>query len=379
MNLVCWGDGDIPAFLEIADGNQSDKARFAEIIAQFRQQWDFEGLYVADSALYSASNLQTLGNLRWVSRVPLTLSQASALLSEIDEQAFEASPIAGYRIAQVCCRYGEVRQRWLVVESAARKAADLKQLEKRIAKATQQTQAQLAPLSAQSFACQADAQQALVRFEQSLQSHQITQSTMVEQPHYDQPGRPAKNATPSRITYHIQASLDLLPEWVTQQQQRAGRFILATNVLASPQWDIVEFASESCRLTADDILSEYKAQQGTERGFRFLKDPLFFASSVFLKSPERIMALAMIMGLCLLVYNLAQRQLRNALQSANEAIPNQLGKLTDTPTLRWVFQSFMAIHWVSIEGNPQIVNLNDIHRKILKFLGSASQEYYLLS
>ena len=27
MNLVCWGDGDIPAFLELADGNQSDQAQ----------------------------------------------------------------------------------------------------------------------------------------------------------------------------------------------------------------------------------------------------------------------------------------------------------------------------------------------------------------
>ncbi len=52
----------------------------------------------------------------------------------------------------------------------------------------------------------------------------------------------------------------------------AGRFILATNVL-----DIDE-------LTDDDVLGEYKAQQSTERGFRFLKDPLFFTSSVFLNS-----------------------------------------------------------------------------------------------
>jgi transposase len=46
------------------------------------------------------------------------------------------------------------------------------------------------------------------------------------------------------------------------------------------------------------------------REFGFFKDPLFFTSSVFLKSPEQIMALAMIMVLCLLVYNLEQRQLR---------------------------------------------------------------------
>jgi transposase len=65
-------------------------------------------------------------------------------------------------------------------------------------------------------------------------------------------------------------------------------------------------------------------QQGNERGFLFLKDPLFFASSVFLKSPERIMALGLIMGLCLLVYNLGQRQLRHALKQANQTLPNQL-------------------------------------------------------
>ena len=131
-------------------------------------------------------------------------------------------------------------------------------------------------------------------------------------------------------------------------------------------------------LSADEILTEYKAQQGTEQGFRFLKDPLFFTSSVFLKSPERIMALAMIMGLCLLVYNLAQRKLRQALKAANETIPNQLGKLIDNPTLRWVFQCFMAIHLVIINGQQQMVNLKESHRKILRLLGSASQAYYLL-
>ena len=41
------------------------------------------------------------------------------------------------------------------------------------------------------------------------------------------------------------------------------------------------------------MLSAYKAQNvSVERGFRFLKDPLFFASSLFLEKPQRIMALA---------------------------------------------------------------------------------------
>ncbi len=73
-------------------------------------------------------------------------------------------------------------------------------------------------------------------------------------------------------------------------RRRAGRFILATNIL------------DNEHLSEDEILTEYKEQQSTQRGFRFLKDPVFFTSSVFLKNPQRVAALAMIMGLCLLVY-----------------------------------------------------------------------------
>jgi transposase len=47
------------------------------------------------------------------------------------------------------------------------------------------------------------------------------------------------------------------------------------------------------------VLTEYKAQQSTERGFRFLKDSLFFTSSIFLETPQRVAAMTMLMGLCL--------------------------------------------------------------------------------
>lgn len=378
MNLVCWGEGDIPAFLELADGNQSDKARFAGVIEQFQAQWDFEGLYVADGALYSADNLKQLNTLKWISRVPMTLSAANSLIEDIHESAFQASTRAGYRIAEVCSTYGDIRQRWLVVESSPRQASDLKAFEKRLSKATGRLQAQLEKLSRQPFACEVDAQQAIENFEKPLKQHCITQVSILEKPHYDSPGRPAKTATPTTLHYHIQATLTLDIEAVERQKRRAGRFILATNVLASPSLETDADDPDELSLSADDVLSEYKAQQGVERGFRFLKDPLFFAASVFLKSPERIMALAMIMALCLLVYNLGQQQLRQALSEAKQSIPNQLGKPTQTPTLRWVFQSFMAIHLVVLNGQQQVLNLDENHRKILRFMGTAAQDYYLI-
>ena len=64
-------------------------------------------------------------------------------------------------------------------------------------------------------------------------------------------------------------------------------------------------------LNASEILRIYKQQQSCERGFRFLKDLLFFADSLFVKNPQRVETMMMLMGLCLLVYNLGQRQLRN--------------------------------------------------------------------
>jgi transposase len=39
------------------------------------------------------------------------------------------------------------------------------------------------------------------------------------------------------------------------------------------------------KLSSEAILSKYNGQQSVERGFRFLKDPMFLTDSVFVKSP----------------------------------------------------------------------------------------------
>jgi transposase len=65
-------------------------------------------------------------------------------------------------------------------------------------------------------------------------------------------------------------------------------------------------------------------------------------------------AIAMIMGLCLLVYNLAQRKLRKQLETAQEGVRNQVKKLTNKPTMRWIFQMFQAVHLVRINGENQV-------------------------
>lgn len=105
----------------------------------------------------------------------------------------------------------------------------------------------------------------------------------------------------------------------------------------------------------------------------------FSHKSVFLNSQERVAALAMVMGLCLLVYSLGQRALRQTLERAKQTVKNQLGKPTATPTLRWVFQCFMSIHIVTVAGVKHIANLTDERCWILQFLGAPCQKYYLLN
>ncbi|MDQ7029190.1 MAG: IS1634 family transposase [Ardenticatenia bacterium] len=153
-------------------------------------------------------------------------------------------------------------------------------------------------------------------------------------------------------------------------RRRAGKFVLATNEL------------DETALPAEEILVAYKGQGvGPERGFRFLKDPWFFADSLFLKSPQRIMALVMVMGLALLVYALAEHKLRQRLQETGESIPNQVGKPTQRPTLRRIFQIFEGIDVLIVEKaqgiERHVLNLTTLHRRILRLLGPHVQKCYL--
>jgi transposase len=167
--------------------------------------------------------------------------------------------------------------------------------------------------------------------------------------------------------YNCQGIIQEKSEVIAQKMAQAGKFILATNVL-NPE-----------ELSWSEMLSEYKAQQSCERGFRFLKDPLFLADSVFLKTPQRIETMGMLMGLCLLVYSIGQRKLRNELENRGEIIKNQLGKLINRPTMRWIFQELQGIHLVLINGEKIVSNVTVKIENILKYFSVYCQKYYLIN
>jgi transposase len=359
IEMICSGDGDIPIFLKLASGNQTDSSCFGQIAVEYQKQLEVNSLIVADSALYTESNLKMMSDLQWLCRVPLTIKAAKSLISTIPESEFIDSTIPGYKLASKTENYAEIEQRWLVVQSQERRESDLRKLTQKIIKAESKAVQDLKKLSQEEFACVADAIKALSKLSKQFKYHQINVSIVTQI-------KSKTKDSPQEICYQISATVSQDESKINTELLSAGRFIIATNVLDSKE------------LSDDSMLSEYKAQQSCERGFGFLKDPLFFADSIFLKSPERIESLGMIMGLCLLVYTLAQRQIRNALKESKSTIKNQLGKATNRPTLRWIFQCFQCIHLVTINQEEYISNWNQDRDFILRLLPDDCLRYYQL-
>jgi transposase len=371
IHLLTSEDEGIPLFMNVGDGNKTDQSAFPEVIKAFQAEWEGEQpeLYVMDAAFYSEANLKEFGNsIQWISRVPVTIKAAQELIQSLSPEQFsEQNDHKGYRFCTICSTYADISQQWVVVESQQRMEADLKTLSKQIEKALKEKDKTLKSLMNKSFACEADALSAMADFEKTLSYHSLYEPKILAQSHYLQRGRPNPDTQPTHHSFHVQATLVENAVVIAVLRQQAGRFILATNALDSQKW------SESV------ILREYKAQQPTERGFRFLKDPMFFASSIFLKNTKRIMALAMIMTLALMVYTLGQRQLRRALENADATLPDQKGKPTPRPTLRWILQCFLSVHLVFLDNLKYQIKLTDRQNLILQFLGASSHKYYFLS
>jgi transposase len=196
------------------------------------------------------------------------------------------------------------------------------------------------------------------------------QSTFVSAEHHIGRGRPRKDATAS-WQWHIQATVTVKQPQVEQEARRKACFIVATNVL------------DASILSDQELVTTYKEQGSVERGFRFLKDPLFLASSVFVKKPERIVALGLIMVLCLLVYRLAEHRLRTRLAETEQTVPDQLNRPTARPTMRWIFQCFEGIELLHIHSPSQtqslVLRLQPMHRLVLALLGPPYENIYKVS
>lgn len=374
LSLTVNGPADMPLWMEVLDGNSSDKVNFHDTIANVQAFQSQLGVsesfkWVADSALYSKKRLLASNDYVWLSRVPETLKEAKTLASQPADQLVWVDQGAGYQTTCHESHYGDIQQRWLLVYSEQAYQREIKTFEKQLAQKEKQLHNVLDQLSKQEFSCEQDAQTAFDTLADK-QSPFFTLTSVIERiEKYPNKGRPAAGAKKAVVGYRVTVTARRDEAIIQQTRNRKGRFILATN----------ELDEQQC--PDEQMLSEYKQQQGVERGFRFLKDPWFMVDSIFLKSPKRVEALMMVMTLCLLVYNVTQYRLREKLKAQEETLPNQLNKPVQNPTLRWIFQMMEGISIVTLAdevgANQEFVtNLTEVRQKIIKFFGKTACRMY---
>ena len=369
ISLMSSKDGDVPLLAQTIAGNASDKTHFQEVLRSIKDQIDPSepAYYVADSALYTEKTIQNVSNeIMWITRVPEIVKSAKTLIRQTSSE--DMLDIGnGYRISEVGSWYGNIRQRWLVVFSEQAKDRETKTVERRIRKELDVKKKELKQMGSKTFGCSQDCLAAMLAFEKKLKYHRCVDITVTENRIKEGKGRPKKDAA-LNVVYTVNASLERNDDEIDKLLGEKGKFIIATNEL------------DESKLSSIDLLDSYKGQQCVERGFRFLKDPLFMTSSVFLKKQERIVALSMIMCLCLLVYSLAQRFLRQRIRELDTTIPDQRGQATTRPTMRWIFQVFEGVHVLFVkiasEVREIVLNLTEERNKILAILGPSFQKIY---
>jgi len=371
LQLICAHKSSIPLWIEALSGNTSDKKSFLETVKEFQKQFDRESMpyMVMDSAFYTKENLKSSLEFRWVTRVPETLKAVLEHYRRFDvEQMPELAE--GYRYQPVASMYGGVKQRWLIIHSEHAYQREIKTFEKNLEKERERVGIDLKHLRNEVFTCEADAEKAAGKFAKKLR-HQHLEYTIISRNRYAGKGRPAKDAQPDTVEWYISGTLSDDRKAIEETRKRKGMFVVATNEL------------DSVVLSDEQLLEAYKNQGvSVERGFRFLKDPLFYAESLYLKSPKRIMALLMVMTLSLLMYSLAEMKIRSTLKEHECSIWDQKNKRTDRPTARWVFMIFEDVLLLYTRKGQtvekQAMNVREEHRIVLRCLGPTYEKMYFL-
>ena len=142
-------------------------------------------------------------------------------------------------------------------------------------------------------------------------------------------------------------------------EEEAGCFVLLTNVPTAGDM------AHSARA----ILTVYKEQHGTEQNYGFLKDPVI-VNSLFLKKPERIEALGLVLLLALLLWRLMERQMRAHVERTGRPLTGWDKKPTERPTAFMMMTKFAGVLVCKVGPQRQLARpLSAVQQQYLVALG----------
>ena len=366
INLVTNQHG-IPVFMEPLSGNASDKKSLLRSIQAVRNNLvtNQRFYHVADSAFYTEFNLQSLGTqCYWISHVPNTIKEAKALIHQ-KEVVWNPCTDERYHYLEHSSEYAEIPQKWVMYHSRDQQTRSEKTFKSRIEKQQKKDETALKKIFSHEYACETDARADLDRWFGNHPRYlpEEIQVTKKNRRANGKKGRP-KIGEEIKEIFFVSCKLTFNETEIQRERERLGRFILATN---------------DCEIDADTLLEWYKEQGAVERGFRFLKDNTFHISEIYLKNPNRVAAVAMLMVLSLMVYTVTQWQIREILREQNKTI-RDVKKQTAKPTTKRIYHLFRRVRQieeVTVTGvECRILNYPDELQDITRLFGPGVEKYY---
>jgi transposase len=365
LSTLCM-ERAVPIWGKPADGNASDKTLNTTLLSEIAQLLAHYGvqpgayIYIADAALVTEDNLAALGDTLFITRLPATYSECERVIGEAvarnrwEEVGVLAQtpptqhrPGAFYKVAEdVVTLYGKT-YRAVVVHSSGQDQRRQKRLEREFQASYTTLDAAVREAAQQEYACLADAETAAAKVRALQSAYHRVEGVVEERPQYG-PGRPSQTRprVVKALRYGLQATLHERAEVIARKRQETGCFVLLTNVPTAG-----EMAHR-----AGEVVRAYKEQHGIEQNFGFLKDPLI-VNSLFLKKPERIEALGLVLLLALLIWRLIERSLRLHVETTGNVLPGWDKKETTRPTAFMMMTKFATVMVLKVGAQRQLAQV----------------------
>ena len=293
-------DGGVPFVSKSWDGNTSDTQMFqarAQAMSTALQHSPGPRYLIADAQLSHEAHAANLHQLGFIPRIPNTIGAVSPVITHaLKWDTWERLDDLTRSQRRELCHAG-MAQRGLVGYAQAARARAEATGNKARQRADEAIEKPRFHWQAKRFPTPEAAQAALAALAAGWRSHQVAVSHLRAHKRSACKGRPTPHTPRQASEWDIQAQARSDDVALERLKQCKACFVLGSNIDVS-------------QLSDPEVIQAYKGQSHVEGGFRFLKDPLFFVSSLFVKKPCRIQGLLMVMTFALLVYSVAQRRLR---------------------------------------------------------------------
>ena len=351
ISLLCV-DRTVPVFAKTEDGNGSDKVINNEVLSNISRYMARHGIepggfiYIADAAMVTAKNLSTISDqVLFISRLPATYKACSeAVTAAVDAnqwqdlgilsstRATKKRPAAHYRAYETEIVIKDKSYRAVVIHSSAHDKRRQKRIERQLAQERKALEKHCKDATKKLFYCEADARAAVLSLEKLTLQYYRADVAIEQRPRY-QRGRPKDGVQQiSEMRYGLRCKLVENNQAVFRLKQEAGCFVMITNVPAHGENGYDSRA----------ILKAYKDQYGIEQNFGFLKDPMI-VNSVFLKKPQRIEVLGLVLLISLLIWRLIERSMRQFVATGDKDLPGWKRRRTTRPTTFMLMTKFQGV------------------------------------